>query len=122
MNCSHCGHNNPDATAICTRCGAPITPVPAVPYGPAPLDVPNYLVQAILCTCFCFGPFGIVAIVYAAQVNTQLAARNEHAAWQASRSAKKWCWYAVWTAAALVVIALSMQCMFVGCLTLGGGV
>jgi len=35
--------------------------------------VPNYLVQAILCTICCCLPFGIVAIVYAAQVNGKVA-------------------------------------------------
>src|SRR5207237_6484686 len=33
-------------------------------------DVPSYLVQSILATLFCCMPFGIVAIVYAAQVSS----------------------------------------------------
>ena len=37
-------------------------------------NIPNYLVQAILTTLFCCLPFGIVAIVYAAQVNTKIEA------------------------------------------------
>ncbi len=35
-------------------------------------DVPNHLVKAILATCFCCLPLGIVAIVFAAQVNGKL--------------------------------------------------
>ena len=45
----------------------------ADPIPNAPISVPNYLVQAILTTIFCCLPFGIVAIVFAAQVNGKLA-------------------------------------------------
>ena len=54
--------------------------------------VPSYLVQAILVTLFCCLPFGIVAIVYAAQVNASVQAGNIRAAQSASDSAKMWCW------------------------------
>ena len=53
-------------------------------------DVPNYLVPAILTTVFCCLPFGIVAIVYAAQVNSKLAAGDRAGAMAASKSAKTW--------------------------------
>ncbi|BAU07889.1 CD225/dispanin family protein [Fischerella sp. NIES-3754] len=55
-------------------------------------NVPTYLPQAILTTLFCCLPFGIVAIVYAAQVNSKLAAGDYEGAMQASKSAKTWCW------------------------------
>jgi hypothetical protein len=54
--------------------------------------VPNYLVQSILVTLFCCLPFGIVAIIYAAQVNTKLQAGDYDGAAQASKMAKTWCW------------------------------
>jgi hypothetical protein len=54
--------------------------------------VPNYLVHAILCTVFCCLPFGIVGIVYAAQVNGKLAAGDYQGAIMASDSARTWCW------------------------------
>jgi hypothetical protein len=57
-------------------------------------SVPNYLVQAILCTIFCCLPFGIVSIVYAAQVNGKVAAGDMAGAEAASKSAKTWCWVA----------------------------
>ena len=57
----------------------------------SPAEVPNYLVHAILCTLCCCVPTGIVAIVYAAQVNGHLE-RGEYAAAQAaSENAKLWC-------------------------------
>jgi hypothetical protein len=66
----------------------------SVPATPAPGSVPNYLVQAILCTLCCCLPFGIVAIVFAAQVNGKLQAGDYAGAVEASRKAKMWCWIA----------------------------
>ena len=57
-------------------------------------NVPNYLVQAILTTIFCCLPFGIVSIVYAAQVNGKVAAGDRAGALQSSRNAKMWAWIA----------------------------
>ena len=53
-------------------------------------QIPNYLVQAILCTICCCVPLGIPAIVYAAQVNTKLALGDVAGAEQASKNAKMW--------------------------------
>ena len=64
-------------------------------YGP----VPNYLVWAILitiaslCLCCVVGTIpGIVAIVFASQVNGKLSAGDRAGAEQASKNAKLWCW------------------------------
>ena len=57
-----------------------------------PEQIPNYLVQAILVTIFCCLPFGIVSIVYAAQVNGKLVAGDITGARQASTNAKTWAW------------------------------
>jgi len=102
MNCQHCGAAINPGNQFCANCGAATTP--AAP-GPAPLqyasrpqgysaDVPNYLAQAILCTIFCCLPFGIVAIVFAAQVNSKLSVGDYQGAANASNSAKTWCWAA----------------------------
>ena len=99
MFCAHCGATNPDNAQVCAACGqsvlagnpyrsATASATPDVPYG----KVPNYLVQSILATLCCCLPFGIVAIVYAAQVDGKLAARNYSGAVEASNSAKMWCW------------------------------
>jgi hypothetical protein len=58
----------------------------------APRNVPNYLVQAILVTIFCCLPFGIVAIIFAAQVNGKLAAGDYAGAVNCSGQAKMWSW------------------------------
>ena len=64
-------------------------------YGP----VPNYMVWAIVstilafCLCCVIGAVpGIVAIVFASQVNGKLAAGDRAGAEQASKNAKLWCW------------------------------
>ena len=52
---------------------------------------PNYLTQAILATIFCFFPLGIVASVYANQVETKHYAGDAQGALDASANARTWC-------------------------------
>jgi hypothetical protein len=89
MYCRFCGAENPDDALRCTACGKPMQPRAAEAPHPS---VPNYLVHAILVTLFCCLPFGIVAIVYAAQVNAKLAAGDYQGALESSKNAKIWCW------------------------------
>jgi uncharacterized membrane protein YvbJ len=105
MFCTQCGANNPDNAVTCAQCGRPlqpgqastgvvVPPTPGViqPPGYPPANIPNYLVFAILATVFCCLPTGIVSIIYAAQVNTKIAARDLAGALQASNNAKMWAW------------------------------
>lgn len=55
---------------------------------------PNYLVWGILTTIFCCLPFGIVSIIFAAQVNSKWMAGDHEGALIASRNAKIWAWVA----------------------------
>ena len=86
MYCTQCGTIRPGGTTACPGCGM----VPAVIAGPAKMQ--NYLVQSILITLCCCVPPGIVAIVYAAQVNTKLAAGDIQGAQESARLAKIWSW------------------------------
>ena len=84
MFCRNCGNQIPDGTAACPNCGQAVTePV-------APQTVESHLVFAILTTIFCCLPFGVVAIVYAAQVSSLVSCGNIAAAQQASEKANKW--------------------------------
>ena len=76
---------------------------------PAP-SIPNYLVQAILCTLFCCLPAGIVAIVYAAQVNSKLGMGDRAGAMQSSENAKKWAWvsFGVGLGVAVIYIVIAI--------------
>ena len=62
-------------------------PPPAASGGMPPQ---NYLVWAILTTIFCCLPFGVVSIVYAAQVNGKWAAGDVAGANASAAAAKKW--------------------------------
>jgi hypothetical protein len=55
--------------------------------GPAPS---SYLVWAILSTLFCCVPFGIVSIVFAAQVNSKWTAGDFQGAMDSSSKARTW--------------------------------
>ena len=113
MFCPACGAENEDTAGFCSQCGKPLphgepsssqgVPPPPDRQGPPappqrqrararPGDVPNYLVQAILVTIFCCLPFGIVAIVFAAQVNGKLERGDHEGALRASSTAKLWSW------------------------------
>jgi len=61
---------------------------------PPGAKIPNYLVQSILVTLCCCLPFGVAAIVYAAQVNSKQAAGDLAGAQDSSNKAKMWCWIA----------------------------
>ena len=65
---------------------------------------PNYLVFAILATLFCGKIFGIVAIVFAAQVNSKWDAGDYEGALNASKNAKLWSWISFAVGFALIAI------------------
>jgi uncharacterized membrane protein YvbJ len=69
MFCKKCGADNPEGAATCQSCGEPLASIEQLrqPIEPKP---DNYLVWSILATLFCCLIPGIVAIVYAAQVDT----------------------------------------------------
>ena len=116
MNCPNCGTSNLDNASICVNCGralgaasappppqpppqsatyTPPPPRPSQSFGAPPPpagQIPNYLIQSILVTLCCCLPLGIVAIIFAAQVNQKLAAGDVAGAMEASANAKKWCW------------------------------
>jgi len=81
--------------------------------GPGPGgSVPNYLVQSILVTIFCCLPLGVVAIVFAAQVNSKLSAGDYAGAVEASKKAKQ---FSTWgLIAGLVVFALGIVLQIAG--------
>jgi hypothetical protein len=72
----------------------PSQPVAAVPgrnvgFGAATRPK-TYLMEAIVATLLCCIPFGIVAIVYAAQVDSKFKAGDYQGAQKAAHSAKTW--------------------------------
>ncbi|MGC4005869.1 MAG: CD225/dispanin family protein [Pirellulales bacterium] len=105
MFCHNCGAENPNTATRCSKCGA--SPAGSVnpyasssfsasqagnQYGGVPTGCPpNYLVHSILITVLCCLPFGVVALVYAAQVESKWSSGDYAGAMSASNSAKLWC-------------------------------
>ncbi|MCI0354259.1 MAG: CD225/dispanin family protein [Acidobacteria bacterium] len=100
--CPQCGTPNADTASVCGNCQTALpqatpqsAPTPGAPPAAAaprpPVQVNNYLIPAIVVTICCCLPGGIVAIVYAAQVNTKLQAGDIAGAQLASNNAKLWC-------------------------------
>jgi len=97
MYCTNCGVARADGARVCESCGTPVKRYAATPH------VENYLVHAILSSLCCCLPGGVVAIVYAAQVNSKLAAGDVPGAMAASRNAKMWVWIAAGAGIALAI-------------------
>ena len=57
------------------------------PSSGAPASVPNFLIPAII-SLFCCLPLGIAAVIFAAQVNTKVAAGDTAGALDSSKKAK----------------------------------
>lgn len=95
MFCKNCGSQIEDGSVQCPQCHANLEDAPsgAAPVTPAQ-EIPNYLVQSILVTIFCCLPFGIAAIVFAAQVNSKLSVGDYAGAMESSRKAKMFSWWA----------------------------
>ena len=70
------------------------------------LPPPNYLVWAILTTIFCCLPFGIISIIFAAQVNSKWIAGDYEGARNSSKNAKLWAWVSAGIGFVFVVINL----------------
>lgn len=82
--------------------------------GPPPK---NWLVESILVTIFCCLPFGIVAIINAANVNSRLSVGDYAGAQEASANAGKWVKYSLITWAVISVLYV----LLVVVLGVGGG-
>jgi len=122
MFCSRCGANNADIAIHCVQCGAALrqaVPVPVPATGQPVVHVENYLVFAILVTILCCLPAGVVAIVYAAQVNSKLQIGDIVGAQQSSKNAKLWCLISA-GAAVVLGVGYMLLVLLIGIGSLGG--
>jgi uncharacterized membrane protein YvbJ len=105
MFCTKCGAENEESTLKCVKCGEDMHQEEVVSAAPQQ-NVPNYLVWAILSTLFCCLPFGIVSIVFAAQVNDKLTAGDTLGAIESSNKAKMWAWISFGVGAGVTVLSI----------------
>ena len=121
MHCPTCGARNEDDARFCVNCGQKLEEQEAMygggpayaPYGVPggyPQHIPNYLIPSILVTIFCCLPLGIVAIIFAAQVNGKVAAGDIAGAQSSSRTART-----------LVIISVVAGVVVIGIVLLGFG-
>ena len=84
--CEGCGAEVNPGAVVCLHCGRSVGSAGswAAPSEP----IPTYLAQSILTTLLCCLPLGVVAIVFAAQVNSKQAAGDYAGALEASKKAK----------------------------------
>ena len=71
----------------------------------------NFLVWAILATCLCCLPGGIVAIVYANKVDPAWNAGNYREAEEAAKNARMWTFISAGVGVAVYVVCLLFGCM-----------
>ena len=98
MYCLVCKTEAEEDANYCPSCGTFL-----IPGNP----IPNNLVWAILATVCCCPPTGIVAIVYAAQVNGKVAAGDFAGARKASKNAQSWAWVSFGLMAGLIILRIS---------------
>ena len=109
MYCRNCGSLNIDNAWKCVNCGTILQGTASAVAAAPRMTIPSYLAQAIILTivslwCCLPLPLGVVAIVYAAQVNSKFTAGDIAGAQQASKNAKMWCWITLGTGLLVVLV------------------
>lgn len=92
-----------------------------VPPGPKGPFSENWLVEAILVVilCGCGMPFGVAGIVFAAQVNSKLAAGDHEGAEKARAEAAKWTKIGFWVGLGCIILYFLFWIVF-GVAIIGG--
>jgi len=74
------------------------------PPGPKGPFSENWLVEAILVTILCCLPFGVVGIIFAAQVNTKQQAGDMEGAEKSRREAARWTKLGFWIGLGFILL------------------
>ena len=107
MVCGSCGATIADNATVCPQCGTPVVRPTVVPSNGE--NIPNHLVGAIISTCCCCLPFGIPAIIFAAQVNPKIAGGDLEGARKSSKNALTWTLVAIGVGIVFQFICLLIQ-------------
>lgn len=114
MHCIKCGHKLEEGAAFCPICGTNVnqdvsqtieqpSQAPNKNQSAAQLRPDSNLVWGILTTLLCCLPFGIVSIIYAAQVDTLWVQGLYDESRAASKKAGKW---AMWAAISFAIVLI----------------
>lgn len=96
---------------------SPANPTAAAPQ-PDPVKPGNFLPWAIISTILCCLPFGIVAIVYATQVDSYWFSGNYEASRRAAKNARTWTWVSVGVAAFCWLVYVLLVFVFAAAVSL----
>lgn len=77
-------------------------------YGPTSAPPPSFLAWAVVATVLFFLPFGVVAIVFASQVNGRYRSGDYAGAQESSRKARTWALWATLVGAVLWVVLIAL--------------
>lgn len=97
---------------------APAAAPNAAPQPTQEIKPDSFLAWAIVSTLLCCLPAGIVAIVYASQVDSYWFANNHEASRRAARLARTWTWVSVGIAAFCWLVYLLLVFVFATALSL----
>jgi len=103
MYCPNCGAEVSEKAVICVKCGVALKPNNLANGETQPK---TWLVESILVTIFCCLPFGIAAIVNAANVGSRFGSGDIEGAQRASKQAGKWTKVAFWIGVVWVALYL----------------
>ena len=122
MFCPNCGAEVSDKAVICNKCGTSLvkTTTQQTP-GANQLQPKTWLVESILVTLFCCLPFGIAAIVNAANVSSKFSAGDIEGANRASEQAGKWTKWAFGVGIAGILIYIIVMVALGGFAALSSG-
>lgn len=93
---------------------------PPPPPTDAPANVPNYLVPAII-SVFCCWPLAIVAIIFAAQVNSKVASGDIAGAIDSSKKAKLFSFISIGLGLAVIIFYVIFIVILGGIGAMSGG-
>ena len=88
------------------------------PPPPTAANVPNYLVPAII-SIFCCSPLGIVAVIFAAQVNGKVASGDIAGAVDSSKKAKLFSFISIGLGLAMILFYVIFMVFLGGVAALG---
>ena len=114
MYCRSCGTENADDAKTCTACGAVLTNPfqTTTPVSTGGEGKPNnYLVWAVISNICCCPIFGVVAVIYAAQVDALWNTGDRAGAVLASKNAFKWVCIAIGVGVLINLFVFGIQAL-----------